>query len=112
MNLEGGPEEIDRRDFLSLLILPPADVRVFMIGWVTAGIVILGLALACRRGPLPGCQAECPTPSAGCARTSVDPGACGDLYCSMPPPVCHYAPVDPTDGTVCPPALAGRCVQP
>lgn len=92
--------------------LPPADVRAFMVGWVSAGLVIMALALACRERPVPGCMAECPPPPMGCARTSVDPGACAEGSCAGPPPVCHYAAVDASDGFVCPVSLTGRCVGP
>ena len=92
--------------------LPPADVRAFMVGWVSGGLVIMCLALACREHPTSSCMAECPAAPAGCVRTSVDPGACAEGSCAGPVPVCHYAPVDASDGFVCPEKLAGRCVGP
>lgn len=61
-------------------------------------------------GPIPGCQASCPTPPAGCQRTTIDPGACGDSKCSTPLPVCHYAPMQ--DSATCPKTLAGTCIPP
>lgn len=60
-----------------------------------------------------GCMASCPTPPAGCQRTSIDPGSCTeDSGCTSPAPVCHFAPLSDSDGTVCPPTMPGRCIPP
>jgi hypothetical protein len=80
------------------------------------------LGSGCRPAPAPapppdapveggysGCQASCPSPPAGCERTSIDPGYCGaDSGCTAPPPVCHYKATAPN--TDCPPTLTGRCI--
>jgi len=89
----------------------------FYLGAGVLAIVAIVVAGArCKQAPTsstpaapPGCEAECPTPPAGCERTSIDPGACSSA-CKTPAPVCHYAPVDAA--AVCPATLAGRCIPP
>ena len=74
------------------------------------GLVVAALAslFAVQRSAA-HCMAECPSPPAGCVRTTIDPGSCA-TSCASPLPQCHYAQSEDAAGAVCPPLLVGRCI--